>query len=97
MARQIVWTPPAEKDRKDILAYWLNRNGSPTYSLKLFERFQAATRKLLAHPFIGRPSDIEGVRVLAVGEYLLFYEVFADSIVVHHIWDGRRDLKKLKF
>lgn len=40
MARQIVWTPPAEKDRKDILAYWLNRNGSPTYSLKLFERFQ---------------------------------------------------------
>lgn len=97
MARQIVWTAPAEKDRKDILAYWLKRNGSAAYSLKLFAQFQAATRTILAHPFIGRPSDIEGIRVLAVGEYLLFYEVFVDPIVVHHIWDARRDLKKLKF
>jgi len=97
MARQVVWTVPAELDRKEILAYWLERNGSPTYSIKLFERFRAATRTILSHPFIGRPTDIEGIRVLGVGESLLFYEVFVDSIVVHHVWDARRDLKKLKF
>lgn len=97
MARQIIWTTPAERDRKEILSYWLERNGSPIYSLKLFERFRIATRTILSHPFIGRPTDIEGIRVLLVEEYLLFYEVFADSIVVHHVWDARRNLKELKF
>ncbi|MEO7080608.1 MAG: type II toxin-antitoxin system RelE/ParE family toxin [Flavobacteriales bacterium] len=97
MARKVVWTAPAEKDRKSILSYWIERNGSTTYSLKLFERFRAATKTILSHPYIGRPTNIEGVRVLAVGDYLLFYEVFADSIVVHHIWDGRRNLEDLKF
>ena len=97
MARKVVWTAPAEKDRKAILSYWIERNGSSTYSLRLFERFRVATKTILSHPYIGRPTNIEGVRVLKVGDYLLFYEVFADSIVVHHIWDGRRNLEDLKF
>lgn len=97
MARQVAWTAPAEKDRKEILAYWLDRNGSATYSLKLLDRFEAATKKIGTHPFIGRPSDIEGIRVLPVASYLLFYELLADVIVIHHIWDARRDLRKMKF
>jgi plasmid stabilization system protein ParE len=63
----------------------------------LLQRFKTATRTILAHPFIGRPSDIKDIRVLPIGDYLLFYEAFSDIIVVHHIWDGRRDLKKMKF
>lgn len=97
MARQVVWTAPAEKDRKEILAYWLQRNGTPTYSLKLFNLFRTALRELSMHPFMGRPTDIAGVRVRPVGDYLLFYEVAADAIIVHHIWHGRRDIKKLRF
>lgn len=69
MARKVVWTAPAEKDRKSILLYWIERNGSATYSLKLFERFRAATKTILSHPYIGRPTNIEGIRVLAVGDY----------------------------
>jgi addiction module RelE/StbE family toxin len=97
MARQIVWTAPAEKDRKEILAYWKKRNGTANYSVKLLDRFNAALAKILDHPFIGRPADISGVRVLPVAEYLIFYEVVADAIVVQHIWDARRDMRKLKF
>ncbi len=97
MARKVVWTVPAEQDRKAILSYWIERNRFSTYSLKLFERFRVATKAILSHPYIGRPTNIEGVRVLEVGEYLLFYEVFADSIVVHHVWDARRNLEDLKF
>jgi hypothetical protein len=46
---------------------------------------------------MGRPSDITDVRVVPLGDYLLFYEVLADAILIHHIWDGRRDTTKLKF
>ncbi len=97
MARQIVWTVPGEKDLRAILEYWVERNGSATFSLKLYPRIKATVARTLQHPFIGRPTDIDGIRVLRVGEYLIFYEVMADAIVVHRVWDGRQDLSKLEF
>ena len=97
MAREVIWTAPAEKDRKDILAYWIDRNGSTAYSLKLFDRFRTAVRSIMTNPFIGRPTDIPGIRMKRVGTYLLFYEVALDAIVIHHIWHERRDLPSMKF
>ncbi len=96
MARQIVWTAPAERDRQEILRYWLDRNGTATYSLKLLDHFNAVIAKTIAHPYIGRPADIAGIRVLQAYDYFIFYEVMADAIVVHHIWHARRDLSKLR-
>src|SRR5689334_2159375 len=96
MARQIVWSGSAENDRKAILSYWLDRNGSSAYSLKLFKRVNRMVERLLAHPFLGRPTDIKGVRVLKIDDYLLFYEVIGEIILIHHIWNGRRDLSKLR-
>lgn len=96
MARQIVWSGPAERDRKRILAYWVERNGSPTYSIKLFQRINTVLSRVQQHPFVGRPTDVTGIRVVKIDAYLLFYEVMADAIVVHHIWHEKRDLPKLK-
>lgn len=96
MARQVVWSGPAERDRKRILAYWIERNGSPAYSLKLFQRINTVLARVMQHPFVGRPADIAGIRVAKNDAYLLFYEVMADAIVVHHIWHEKRDLAKLK-
>lgn len=59
--------------------------------------FQAAIRLIANKPFVGRPSDVDGIRVKPIRDYLLFYEVLADVIIIHHIWDGRRDLKKMTF
>lgn len=95
MARQIVWSAVAEKDRKEILAYWIDRNGSRAFSLNLFKRINTMVGRLLSHPFMGRPSDIAGIRVLKIDHYLLFYEVAEDAIIIHHLWHGRRDLSKL--
>jgi addiction module RelE/StbE family toxin len=97
MARKVVWTTPAEEDLENILAYWIERNGSKVYSRKLYDLIKAALARTTTHPFIGRPSDIDGIRVLRVEDYLIFYEVIADANVVHHIWDGRRDLERLEF
>ena len=35
MAKEIIWSETAQKDRKEILLYWKNRNKSSTYSKKL--------------------------------------------------------------
>ena len=97
MARQIVWTVPAEKDLKRILNHWLERNGTPNFSLKLYGRIRTTVALTIRNPFIGRPTDIVGIRVLRVGEYLIFYEVMVNAILVHHVWDGRQDMTKLEF
>ncbi|MDQ3101388.1 MAG: type II toxin-antitoxin system RelE/ParE family toxin [Bacteroidota bacterium] len=97
MARRIIWTSPAEKDLQGILTYWVDRNGSSTFSRKLYGRIKTAIQRTIQYPFIGRPTDIIGIRVLRIDDYLIFYEVTADAIVVHHAWDGRRDLSKLEF
>ncbi len=75
----------------------MERNGSPAYSIKLFGRFNGVLGSLQKNPYRGRPSDIPGIRVLVVDAYLVFYEVMADAIVIHHIWHSKRDLTKLKF
>ncbi len=97
MARRIVWTEPAEKDLNQVLNYWVERNGSTTYSRRLYGQIQAAVERTIRYPYLGRPTDMDMIRVFRVEMYLVFYEVMADAIVVHHVWDGRRDLKRLEF
>ena len=96
MAREVVWTASAERDRKSILAYWAKKNGTPTYSRKLYSAFGSSIRLITIHPFIGRPTDIEDVRVKLVGVYNIFYRISADQLFIVRIIDGRRDLTKLK-
>ncbi len=97
MARQIVWTEPALKDRRSILSYWTKRNASKTYSRKLFLRFREATLVISTNPYMGRATDYEGLRVMLVGVYKLFYSVTPTTIHIARVIDGRRDLSKLKF
>ncbi len=35
MAKQVVWTITARRQRQDILEYWAKRNGNKKYSQKI--------------------------------------------------------------
>ena len=35
MAKRVIWSKKAQKDRREILQYWKQRNLSNAYSLKL--------------------------------------------------------------
>jgi toxin YoeB len=96
MAFQIVWTAPAQRERKRVLAYWLKRTGSPLYSIKLDSRFRSALKLIAREPLIGRPTNIAGVRVKSVGDHQLFYRIDERTILVLTLWDPRRDPKSLR-
>ena len=96
MALKIIWSPLAQDKRKEILTYWNERNSNPDYSRKLNSLFIEAANQLAKFPWIGRTSDIDGVRVKIVRDYLLFYEVTDSSIEVLTIWDSRQDPDKIK-
>ena len=96
MAKQIIWSLRAQKDKKEILKYWLQRNKSNHYSKKLNQLFKDSIRLLREHPYVGKSTDDDSVRIKIVKEYLLIYEVTETSIIILSIWDGRQDTSKLE-
>lgn len=91
MARQIIWTITAQSERREILAYWVKRNKSKTYSRKLNILIVDSLKNISKNPLIGRKTEVTNVRVKIIRDYLLFYEITASSIYVLSIWDSRRD------
>ena len=89
--RKVIWTIKANKERKDILEYWMQRNKSKTFSIKLNKLILYNVRLLADHPAIGRKTDIENVRVKIIRDYLIFYEFSAFELIILSIWDGRRE------
>lgn len=92
--RKIVWTQKANFERKDILEYWINKNKSKIYSMKLNKLFIESLKILSEHPNIGRQTSDNNTRVRIVRDYLIFYEVTKTEIIIQSIWDGRREENK---
>lgn len=95
MAKQIIWSLRAQKDKREIFIYWSQRNKSNRYSKKLHQLFKEAIQLLREHPYIGRTTDDDSVRIKIVKEYLIIYEVTETSIIILSIWDGRQDPLRL--
>lgn len=96
MAKKIIWSPRAKKDRWEILEYWHNRNRSKNYSRKLFRKFQEAVQQIASHPEIGKITSFEKIRSFIVQDYLIIYEEFPDHILILVIWHSRQDPNKLE-
>jgi len=72
----------------------------PASSRNITEKLYSALERLVDHPLMGtaledRDLRERGYRRLVCGNYLCFYRVLEDTVVVYHIADGRSDYKKL--
>ncbi|KUY30548.1 type II toxin-antitoxin system RelE/ParE family toxin [Elizabethkingia ursingii] len=95
-ARKIIWTQKANLERKAILEYWIERNKSKKFSIKLNKLIISTIKQVAETPSIGRKTDLENVRVKIIRDYLLFYEFDEDYLKVLALWDGRRDENSLQ-
>ncbi len=80
--KKIIWSIRAKQDRLNIFEYWINRNKSKTYSEKLYKLFNQATKIISEHPDIGKPTDIENVRIKIIRDYLMIYEEYKNRIEI---------------
>lgn len=69
--RKVIWTYKANLERKNILEYWIIRNQSKTFSIKLNKLILYNIKLLSEQPAIGRKTDIDNVRVKIVRDYLI--------------------------
>ena len=91
--RKIIWTITANLERKEILEYWILRNKSKRFSIKLNYLILQTLEVLRENPTIGRRTNIDNVRVKLIREYLLLYEFTDAELIILSMWDARRNIK----
>lgn len=91
MGKQIIWSLEARQELFDILEFWNTNNLSNAYSLSLYQKIQINIKYISENNFIGKPTNINDVRVIVVSNYLLFYQVTEKYIEVLSIFDSRRN------
>ena len=93
--KKIIWTETAARQRRSILEYWLQRNQSPTYSLKLLRLSNEKANLIAENPLIYKTAEFPDTHVAAMGHFSLFYKITDNAIVITAFWDNRQDPKEL--
>lgn len=94
--RKITWSHRAKIKLFQILEFHAERNQSKSYSLKLNKEIKKHLSQIQKYPEIGIKSEIESVRGLVFENFIIFYEIESDQIIVHTIWDCRQNPESLK-
>jgi plasmid stabilization system protein ParE len=89
--RKIVWSHRAKIKLFEILEFYIKRNQSKTYSVKLYRSIYKEVKLLLKHPDLGLKTTEDSTRGLIIGSYIVFYEIADDKIIIHSIWDSRQN------
>ena len=93
--RRIIWSHRAKIKLYKILEFYIERNKSKLYSIKLYNKFNKELKLLLKHPDIGLKTEIDSVRGLIVDEYIIYYEVENENIIIHTVWNCRQNPEDL--
>jgi plasmid stabilization system protein ParE len=89
--RKIVWSNRATKRLYKILDFYIERNKSKIYSTKLQKIISKETKLLLKHPDLGLKTTEDTTRGLIIENYIIYYEISDDIIIIHSIWDSRQN------
>ena len=96
MAKRIIWSERAKRERRRILGYWEEVTGNKRYSKKLARHFNNTVTVIANHNF-GRDTEFPGVRkALSAKYYLIYYKATLSTVEIFAIWDGRRNPANLK-
>ena len=92
---RIVWTKEAQEDLESIYRFWASKN--EPYSARLYNSLIDEAEVLRRFPEVGalerllthRPEQFRSL--LANKYYKLVYTVESDNVVIHAVWDCRRN------
>lgn len=96
MAKKIIWTNKAKRELIDILKYWIERNKSNTFSIKLNNLITEQLKLIAEFPESGKRTDIPNVSLKIIHKYLLYYEMADENIYILTIRHGSKNPQTLK-
>ena len=89
--RKIVWSNRAKIRLFAILDFYIVRNNSKIYSIKLQKLNSKEVNLLLKQPDLGLKTTEDTTRGLIIENYIVYYEITDDRIIIHTIWDSRQN------
>lgn len=91
----ITWTFLAKSQLQHILKFWVERNGTTTYSERLLDKVSMKTKQLSKYPTSAPKTSITEIRKAALGNYSIYYKEVKSSIIIVAFWDNRQKPSKL--
>ena len=95
-SKRIEWSVNARLDLLEILEFYIERNKSAAFSIKLNKRINKSIKQIATQPTLGIQTDIKFVRTLITGDYQIIYEIYEQLILIIMIWDCRQNPDKRK-
>jgi toxin YoeB len=89
--RKIIWSTRSKARLYAILEFYIERNKSKSYSIKLYRLISREVKLLQKYPELGLKTTDDSIRGLIIENYILYYEITEESIIIHTIWDNRQD------
>lgn len=93
--RIIIWTKNSEIQLQNILEYYKTRNQSPIYSRKLYKKIKRELKGVSINPEIGTKTKLKNIRGLIIDDYIVFYEILENQILILKVWDCRQNPESL--
>ncbi|MEQ8910558.1 MAG: type II toxin-antitoxin system RelE/ParE family toxin [Vicingaceae bacterium] len=93
---EIVWTETAKSQFLDILAYWIQKNHSNNYSLKIIDLVEDRLDFISTNPKASTKTDYSATRKCAMGHFSIIYKLTKDKIYITAFWDNRQSPDKLQ-
>jgi addiction module RelE/StbE family toxin len=93
--REVIWTKNSEIQLKEILKFFTKRNKSGQYSKKLYKKFKSELTTVAKNPELGIKTNLDQTRGLIIEDFILFYEILEDRIIILKVWDCRQNPEKL--
>jgi plasmid stabilization system protein ParE len=93
--RNVVWTETAARQRREILKYWVKRNGSTRYAEKLIKLTAKQIKIILSNPQLYKKADYPDTHESAMGYFSIYYKIASDHLIITAFWDNRQDPKRL--
>lgn len=94
--KEIIWSKLANKQLKSVLEFYVQRNQSTTYSIRLLNEVEDLLETLSKSERIGRLTSNKFTRVISMKVYLIFYEINENRIEIISFWDNRQNEKNRK-
>jgi len=91
----IIWTRTADIQLVGVLEYWVKRNKSNRYSVKLLKLVTERTNQIAKNPELYKKTDFKDVKIASLGNYSIFFKTTEKEIIISAFWDNRQDPKKL--
>jgi toxin ParE1/3/4 len=91
-------SPQARSDLQEIWRYVATDSGSLDVADRLIDSITDRFALLASFPNIGRARDVDlrsGLRTFPVGEYVIFYRIQKEDVVILRVLHGSRDIEGL--